>query len=119
MFNLNAACLMLTEAYGYHLYHVGSSLDRRDFRDVDLRMILPDEEFDTLFPHVGGPDHMRGRLALFNAAISGWVAERTGLPIDFQFQRCTEANAEFDGNRSAMGMFVRFVPERAPEGDGK
>jgi len=35
------------EAIG--LFIVGSSLQRPDWRDVDLRMMLPDQEFEKLF----------------------------------------------------------------------
>lgn len=104
MFDLNFACRAVVEAYGYSCYLVGSSLDRRDYRDVDIRCILPDDEFDRLFPKLSCPDFMQGRLALLNAAISQWLASRSGLPIDFQFQRRTEANAEYKGVRNAIGM---------------
>ena len=34
---LNMACRLLVDAFGWHVYHVGSSLSRRDYRDVDVR----------------------------------------------------------------------------------
>ena len=105
MFNLNHACQALTEAFGYHLYLVGSAIERRDFRDVDLRLILDDAEYDRLFPKPLNALN-NARLSLFNSAISGWLSARSGLPIDFQFQRQTEANKEYDGTRHAMALFV-------------
>ena len=96
-FNLQHACRMLTAAFSYNTYHVGSSLLRPDWRDVDLRCILDDDEYDTMF---AGNDH---RLALMNTAIAEWLQARTGLPIDFQFQRRTDANANYRGPRSFLG----------------
>lgn len=89
-FNLKVACRAI-EAMGYGVFHVGSSLDRPDYRDVDLRCILSDEQFDAMFE-----GNMR-RLSLFNTALSEWLGTRSGLPIDFQFQRMTDANLEFKG----------------------
>lgn len=96
-FNLDLACRPLWVA-GFHVYLVGSCLHRQDYRDVDLRAIMPDEDYDAMF----GASDMTP--SLFGVAISEWIASRTGLPIDFQFQQCTKANAEFDGERHAIGM---------------
>lgn len=96
-FDLDHACKALEEA-GLQSYHVGSSITRPDWRDVDVRCIMDDDEFDALF--LGA----RSRLKFLNVAISEWLGARTGLPVDFQFQRMTEANAEFNGPRSAIGM---------------
>lgn len=46
---------------------------------------------------------MNARWALFSGAISEWLKSRTGLPIDFQFQRQSDANRDYpDGERQAM-----------------
>jgi len=95
-FNLNLACKPVAAAYG-NVYLVGSVMDRRDYRDVDLRTILADDEFDAHFA-------LRPVLDLVNTAVSTWLTERTGLPIDFQIQRMTDANREFLGPRSACGI---------------
>lgn len=100
-FNLNTACRVL-RGFAYGTYHVGSSLSTPDYHDVDLRCIMPDEEFDIMFPKDGGD--ASSRLAFLNTAISEWIAARTGLPIDFQFQRATQANTEFTGPRNAVGI---------------
>lgn len=105
-FNLNHACQALTEAFGYNIYLVGSALERRDFRDVDVRCILDDEDFARLFPACGNAPQHCASWSLLSAAISEWLRARTGLPIDFQFQAQTKANAENDGPRSALGLFV-------------
>lgn len=105
IFNLSHACQAIVSAFGPNVYLVGSSLERRDFRDVDVRCMLDDADFDALFPHGGVNAVYNARLSLMNVAISGWLSERSGLPIDFQFQRRTEANDEFKGHRSALGLF--------------
>jgi hypothetical protein len=98
-FSLQHTCRILTAAFGFHTYQVGSSLERADYRDVDLRCILNDADYDTF---IGANEH---RLGLLNAALSEWMSSRTGLPIDFQFQRNTEANAQFKGGRrNFMGV---------------
>ena len=107
MYNLDLAVASICEAFGPHCYHVGSSLHRRDWRDVDVRCILPDDEYDRVFPlsTVGVHSQFRdARLMAMNAAFSEWLRKASGLPVDFQFQRQTEANAEFPGARSALGM---------------
>lgn len=98
MFALEHACRLLSAAYGFRTYLVGSVLQRPDFRDVDLRCILDDAEYDATI----GTN--KTRLRLMNAALSEWIAARTSLNIDFQFQKQTEANAEFSGPRSFMGF---------------
>jgi hypothetical protein len=106
-FNLEHQCRLLTAAFGACSYQVGSSLQHRNFRDVDIRCILNDEEYDAV---INGND---ARLKLFNTAISEWLAARTGLPVDFQFQRMTQANAEFDEQRSFVGAtFSRTIGEQ-------
>lgn len=110
-FELNQACLTLTQAFGCHVYLVGSAMTRRDYRDVDVRCILPDEDFARWFPglDVNGVAH-DARWSLLCSSISLWLSKHTGLPIDFQIQRRTEANAEFprrEGHqRHALGLFV-------------
>lgn len=80
-------------------YLVGSATTRPDYRDVDLRLILADEIFDAQWS-----DWVKVRLV--NRAISIWGQEETGLPIDFQIQRRTEASAEF-GHEARHPMGIR------------
>lgn len=77
------ACIPLWRAFGGSsggVYLVGSCLRKPDWRDVDLR------------------------------AISHYLSAVTGLPIDFQLQRQTQANERYprleDHRRSAIGLFV-------------
>ena len=92
-------CRMVRVILGGHgPYLVGSATERADYRDVDLRTILPDATFDRLF---------RGRseaVRFLNRGLSVWGQSETGLPIDFQVQRMTEANAAFTKPRNAMGI---------------
>jgi hypothetical protein len=97
-YNLNVACRPLS-IFGCGVFHVGSSLDRPDFHDVDLRCILFDHEYDAMF--LG--DDGNAKLLFLNAAISDWIRGRTGLPIDFQFQRMMQANRDFKGRRNGIG----------------
>lgn len=98
-YDLNVVCRPLAVLFGYGVYQVGSSLERPNYRDVDLRCILANDEYDRMF----ADDEHGKRVKFLNVVISEWIASRTGLPIDFQFQRETEANAEFQGRRNAVG----------------
>ena len=99
---LNDACIPVTEAFGSPPYLVGSATQRADYHDVDLRLILTDEDFDHWFD---------GRVMLWSLvclAIGRHLADVTGLPIDFQIQRMTEANENHPTtHRNPMGMRSR------------
>jgi len=97
-YRLNSACLDLVQVFdGNHPYLVGSVLERADYHDVDVRMMLPDKKFKKMFSNPRW-------LLKANAAISAELAQATGLPIDFQFQDTTEANEKNSGYRHALGM---------------
>lgn len=102
-YNLDIAVTPLWHILGsfdnFGIYHVGSSLTRSNWRDVDLRCMMNDEKFDAIFGKIFSPIHL-----FFNTVISEWLSARTGLPVDFQFQRTTEANAEHTGKRNAIGI---------------
>jgi len=109
-FNLQHQCRMLSAAFGFCTYQVGSSLERANYRDVDLRCILDDAEFDAMFCV------NENRLKFLNVCISEWLSARTSLPIDFQFQRQTDANKEFDGHRNFVGVPFRAAALAAVAG---
>jgi hypothetical protein len=115
MFDLHNACVVIQQAFpNGGVYLVGSALERRDHRDVDVRCILPDEEFDALFPNApAGPAHWNARWSLMSVTISHWLRQQTGLPIDFQFQKQSLANARHNGPRSALGLWVSHGDARA------
>lgn len=87
--------------FGHVPYHVGSSLKTKDWRDVDVRLILPDDEFVAMFgpnPNaIGNP-----KLSAITLAFCALGKEMTGLPIDFQVQSTTHANSSHPGWRSAL-----------------
>ncbi len=92
--NLNLACVPLAKGSTYGIFLVGSCLERPDFRDVDIRCMLPDDHFKVVEPLVN----------VLNASVSEWLRQRTGLPVDFQFQDFTETNKKHDGKRNAIGI---------------
>lgn len=102
-YDLNMACVSIRQAFpDYGPFLVGSALERRDHRDVDVRCILSPEAFYAL---IGG-EGWRARIQLLNAALSHYLARASGLPVDFQFQEQNAANCEFEGKpRSALGIF--------------
>ncbi|MCX5000903.1 hypothetical protein [Streptomyces longwoodensis] len=93
-------------AFGHFPYLVGTAAIGKQWRDVDVRLILPDDEFESLFPAVD-PSRPDGRWGLLCAAISELARQRTGLPVDFQIQRMSFANERYPGPRLALGLYDR------------
>lgn len=93
-YELMQACRDVVEAFD-DVFLVGSALLRPSYRDVDVRAMLDDEDFDRSFGDAR-------RRALVNVAISRLLSARTGLPIDFQIQRRSDANASHSGPRDAL-----------------
>lgn len=113
MFKLQTACATINQAFGdYGCYHVGSSLQTKAFRDVDVRFIMDDDKFAGMFPGLTNENMawLHARWALLCASIADYLSAATGLPIDFQFQSQTFANklyAPRQGHpRSALGMWL-------------
>lgn len=95
---LNHACLPLVEAFGWGTtYLVGSSLDKDDYRDIDVRTILKDEDFDAIF---SGREFFWSITCL---GIATYLSQVSGLPLDYQIQRRTQANEKFTGVRNPIG----------------
>lgn len=99
MFLLDEACKPIEEAFGEYPYLVGTAADNKAFRDVDVRLILDDEKYDALRSATG-----KDAVAFLGFAIGEYLAARTGLPIDFQLQRETEANEKHKGTRNPLGI---------------
>jgi len=59
-----------------------------------VRLILTDKKYDRLF----GKQSAAFRTIL-DLAFSAWLTQQTGLPVDFQIQRMTEANAKHAGKQ--------------------
>lgn len=93
-------------AFGEPPYLVGSALYGKVWRDVDVRLILPDDEYEAW--ELGDPKHphQNARWISFVLAYSALGKAMTGLPIDFQIQQQTWANVAFPGARarSALGI---------------
>ena len=123
-FALEMACKHLMDAFDepeghVGIYLVGSALERADWRDVDVRMMLDDATFARMFPKAllghGAAWEFDTRWTLMTLSISTWLREQTGLPIDFQFQPMSFANDKHKGRRHALGLrYVAREPEPLP-----
>jgi hypothetical protein len=101
IFRLDLACKPIVDAFGRPPYLVGSVNDRADFRDVDVRLILPDKLYRKLYR---GKRGNRVRI-LTGLALTAYLREATGLPVDFQIQQQTAANKHHPGTgRNPLGL---------------
>ena len=94
---LDHACHVVNKAFGCHAYLVGTALTRPDYRDVDVRSILSDEEYEALF---GSRVTLWPLICL---AVSEYLSRASRLPVDYQIQSQSEANT-FEGMRNPLGM---------------
>lgn len=127
LYRLELACQPVWRAFGTNTagstYLVGTAQTGGEYRDVDVRTILPDAEFDALF---GSPaTNGRELWSLMCAAIGRMLADQTDLPIDYQIQRMTQANEKYQGQRNPIGTGHRryagggdatAFPTRQPNG---
>lgn len=93
---LDAACKPIVEAFGRPPHLVGSVMERPDYRDVDVRLILPDDEYARLAEAV--------LLPFLNRMVTFYLRGATGLPVDFNIQQMSAANERHSGPRNAMGL---------------
>lgn len=100
--HLEAFGQSIADAFGDCPYHVGSSATSKNWRDVDVRLILDDDRFHALFPGFKAANHIDAWWSLLCAALSELGRARTGLPIDFQIQSMTEANEKYHGIRNPL-----------------
>ncbi len=117
------------EVFGWATYLVGTAMGPRDGkppRDIDVRTIVDDKQYDRLRKAIGAKG-----IAFLGIAIGQYLASLTDLPIDYQLQRMTEANALHDGPRSPLGHrnldaykgdaqtadMVRMLATKAPPAD--
>jgi hypothetical protein len=100
-------------AFGSPPYLVGSSLVGKQWRDVDVRLILDDAEYEAL--GLGDPRpsyaHRNGKWCALCLAFSALGKQMTGLPIDFQIQQRTWANKTYDGPCSTLGVVALRLRE--------
>lgn len=118
MNRLDLACVPLREAFDGPAYLVGSITRGGTYRDVDVRTILDDDAYDRWFPAPGadGASHDDPLWSLICSSLSEWLSSLSGLPIDYQIQRQTEANAAHGGVRYALGIFGPWSDVLAPSG---
>lgn len=90
------------DAFGEVAYVVGSALETRQWRDVDVRVLLDDDVYDEMFEPAIAPAHMNPKWNAYCMAFSELGRRMTGLPIDFQIQRVSDANEDYPGPRSAL-----------------
>ena len=122
---LEAWARLLHDAFDAMPYLVGSALTGKEWRDVDVRMLLDDDQWRRWFgeTHDLHPRRMIASWAVLCTAISEWGERWTGLPIDFQFQTRTEGNEDpynLDGEgnvkpRSALA--IGFIDLAAASGE--
>lgn len=107
-FRLGLFGLVVDDAFDSCPYLVGSALRKASYRDVDVRVILLDDDFEQRF---GPATDWRSNRALraSNLAFSALGSQMTGLPIDFQAEQMTDANDANDGPRNALGIDLRYA----------
>ncbi len=90
LFRLDLASKPIVEAFGPHVYLVGSVQERtaHALSDFDVRLILSDKKYDKL---IRSPE----QRTMLDLALGAFLRELTGLPVDFQIQRHTQAIAKF------------------------
>jgi hypothetical protein len=86
LLHLEAYGARIHQAYGHTPYLVGSAVRGKRWRDIDVRLILPDREFHQHFPEHGLPARHDPLWSLICAALSELGRIMTQLPIDFQIQ---------------------------------
>lgn len=106
----------LLRAWGRELYHafgempylVGSALRTKDWRDVDVRIMLDGDKYDMLIRYINP--------RILNLSLSLWGQKATGLPIDCQVQQVWSANEDYgDQPRDPLALPVEALDKWKPE----
>ncbi len=92
---LNQFGRVVFDAFGEWPYLVGSATHGKRWRDIDVRLILADEDFERWCGKLEHPLAANPRWSAFCLAFSYLGEQMTGLPVDFQIQQRTDANKEF------------------------
>jgi hypothetical protein len=106
---------VVSDAFGNKdlgVYHVGSSLKSKKWRDVDVRVILEDKVYEEM--GFGDPKHPweNPKWVAWTKAFSALGRQMTGLPIDFQIQQMTLCNQQFPSQKGHTRSFLGFVAKR-------
>lgn len=106
---LNQFGRVCSEAFGTTAYLVGSATQTKtEWRDVDVRVILTDDEFERQIGAHTNPKCMNLRWNALCLAFAELGQRMTGLPIDFQIDQMTDANERYDGPRHAL-IFADYI----------
>lgn len=94
------------DAFGDSPYLVGSALTSKQWRDVDVRLILDADAFSALFPDWDKYQwEANSKWVALCMAFSALGQKITGLPIDFQIQPRSFANQRYrNGQRHFLGL---------------
>lgn len=97
-------------------YLVGSSLISKKWRDVNVRLLVPDEQYAEWFGSVQSTALTNPRQAAVTLAWTAFGHQMTGgLPVDFQFQPASLANGLY-GDRPRVAL-VELDLTSKPDGD--
>ncbi len=99
---LNQFGRVLEEAFDATAYLVGSAAKGKGWRDVDVRVILNDDEFERICGPLTRPRALNLRWNALCLSFAALGRDMTGLPIDFQIDQQTDANEKYDGPRHAL-----------------
>lgn len=83
---LNQFGRLVYDVFGSYPYLVGSAADTKQWRDVDVRLILEDDEYIKLFGKPSRPAEINPKWVSLCLAYASLGTKITGLPIDFQIQ---------------------------------
>lgn len=106
------------DAFGAMPYMVGSAARGKQWRDVDVRLVLDDARFAELFPGPHGGTLADPLWSIICAGLSALAERWSGLPVDFQIQSMTKANGPGnEGPRVPLGIRIR--PDQDASGEGE
>lgn len=101
---LNQACAALVPAFDTTPFLVGSALESKGRRDIDVRVVVSDARYKELFPGIGDNPRTHALWSLLCSGTALWLRQASGLPVDFQVQSQSRADLEH-GRRVALGVF--------------
>lgn len=117
MFLLDEACKPIRKLFregNSGVYLVGSAMNKGGSgRDVDVRLMLDDAVYDRIAKAL--PD---GGIPFLSLVIAEYLAGRTDLPIDFQIQQTSAANALHGKPRNPLGgrHLFEYAGDAPPQG---
>ena len=108
---------LLEQVFGATPYQVGSSVENKTWRDVDVRVILDKEQWEQWGFHedIDRLQHYDGKWIGLCMAFSELGRKMTGLPIDFQIQEQDWANKMYSEGPKCIRSALGIVPWRLKE----